>query len=80
MKSIYELELHEQKWIDNYTVVRRVPGGWVYIETHEDYEHRPNATNTTVVFVSYDNEFQLNELEHKRVGFSSRPENKETEK
>ncbi len=42
-KDIYKLKLHEQIILDNRTVVRRVPGGWIYNDS---------------IFVPFDNEFQ----------------------
>ena len=29
-KSIYDLKLHENLWIDECNNVQRVPGGWIY--------------------------------------------------
>ena len=65
MKSIYDLELHEEIEISNDTFVMRVPGGWRYLGAQSS------------IFVPYDNEFHPDELKRGSVGFSSRTKNKE---
>ena len=49
--SIYGLKLHEYMIINNFWVVLRVPGGWIYME------QRAGQSNSGV-FVPFDNEFQ----------------------
>jgi len=52
MKTIYDLELHEElKLILEYSplTILRVPGGWTYTEYHNE--------KTTTTFVPYNDEF-----------------------
>jgi len=56
--SIYDLKLHEEIWLDNFTVVMRVPGGWIYL-----FRCPPNEGNDLGVFVPFDNEFWLAKAE-----------------
>jgi len=56
-KDIYMMKLHETVHIDNYTAVRRVPGGWIYVEMMTDVEHQTGVTNSTSTFVPFNNEF-----------------------
>lgn len=71
MKSIYELDLHEEIDICNGTHIMRVPGGWRYL----DINSAPGSQSS--IFVSYNDEFHPDQLKPERVGFSSRTENKE---
>jgi hypothetical protein len=50
-KTIYELELHECRKIDDYFYICRVPGGWIY-------EIR-GVNNTSCIFVPYNDEFNI---------------------
>jgi len=54
-KTIYDLALHEHFFIGppkDYIWVRRVPGGWLYIDDWND------KGLPTVVFVPYSDEFK----------------------
>lgn len=51
MKTIYQLELHEESRTPQGIYVLRVAGGWVYA-----------FANKTSCFVPFDNEFQESEL------------------
>ena len=54
IKSIYELELHEEIQIPkSYMWVRRVAGGWIYSEYGETA-----GDMVTSAFVPYHNEFR----------------------
>jgi len=53
LKSVYDLKLHEEVWLDNYTVVKRVPGGWIY-----QFRFPPPEGCDIGVFVPFDNDFQ----------------------
>jgi len=57
-KTIYELKLHELTSIDNFTTVRRVPGGWIYVEMMTDVVNNTGVTNSTSTFVPFSDEFQ----------------------
>jgi hypothetical protein len=50
-KSIYDLKLHEWMQVDEYLIITRVPGGWIY-----EYR-RPSVNILEPVFVPYSNEF-----------------------
>lgn len=59
-KTIYDLELHENLEIRNSLIVERVPGGWNYkyftgTLNGDDIEW----TIFQIVFVPYNNEFQI---------------------
>lgn len=51
------MELHETIKIDNFTEVKRVPGGWLYI-IRMMFGSEPVLTTT---FIPWHNEFQKNE-------------------
>jgi len=57
MNEIYRMELHETIKIDNFTEVKRVPGGWLYI-IRMMFGSEPVLTTT---FIPWHNEFQKNE-------------------
>ena len=60
-KTIYNLELHETLQIrDESLQIQRVPGGWNYIYTRQDFNEEDDYYETVIshiVFVPYDNEF-----------------------
>lgn len=53
MKSIYDLELHEDIQ-EPFMIIRRVPGGWIY----EVWNEQDNSISCC--FVPFNNEFQSN--------------------
>lgn len=65
-KSIYELELNEKTTIDSVraeqliveTIVRRVPGGWIYNTVRTQTTGIGMAKSESSVFVPYDTEFR----------------------
>lgn len=60
-KSVFELELHESVSFDNTLggkiEVTRVPGGWVYAFEYPGFRQSP------IVFVPFDNGFQVQDIE-----------------
>ena len=57
--NIYKMNLHDVIVLDASTVVRRVPGGWIYVETMLAKNcYGKNTTNSTSTFVAWVNEFQ----------------------
>lgn len=64
-KTIYDLELHEELVADEYTIIMRVPGGWIYnIKHFTRGEHRvddrsiPEQRYYSSVFVPFNNDKQ----------------------
>ena len=61
-KTIYNLELHEIFQVkDQELQIQRVPGGWNYIYTRQDFNEQESYYEqvvTQIVFVPYDNTFQ----------------------
>ena len=55
--DIYNMKLHENKVINDYTSVFRVPGGWLYRNTFWSEESR---TTVSTSFVPFSKEFQSN--------------------
>ena len=55
-KSIYDLDLHEQKRINDGYLIVRVPGGWLYTL------YKLDCNCMTTSFVSYDNSFAMSNL------------------
>ena len=53
--AIYDMELHENQQINDYTSVFRVPGGWLYRNTFWNEDSR---TSVSTSFVPYNTEFQ----------------------
>lgn len=54
-EAIYNLSLHEKCYLDEETMVRRVPGGWIYTYM---YIAPQLISSVTSVFVPFNNEFQ----------------------
>lgn len=57
IKTIYELGLHEETYVNGYRVMR-VPGGWIYdkyADSCQDYPYAP-------IFVPFNNEFHKDEI------------------
>lgn len=50
--DLYEMELHERRYVSDEIDVTRVPGGWIYTK------YRLDQQAMTSVFVPFDNEFQ----------------------
>lgn len=62
IKTIYNLELHEELYINAELKIQRVPGGWNY----KYYEVKHNGYDidwllSQVIFIPYHNEFQVYE-------------------
>lgn len=53
--DIYNMKLHENQLINDYTSVFRVPGGWLYRNTFWDDESRASVSTS---FVPFNKEFQ----------------------
>lgn len=54
-KELYEMKLHEEKELGEWSYVVRVPGGWIYQTTNDDYDV------LSQVFIPWHNEFQPKE-------------------
>ena len=54
MDEIYEMELHDRKYVDA-TEILRVPGGWIYVHYTEN---GAGGNSTSSCFVPFNNEFQ----------------------
>lgn len=56
-KSIYDLKLHENTFIESHQYdVLRVPGGWIY----QRYDCKNDGFFGEGVFIPFDNSFQVN--------------------
>ena len=53
--DIYNMGLHENQQINDYTSVFRVPGGWLYRNTFWDDESRVTVSTS---FVPFNKEFR----------------------
>lgn len=58
MKSIYDLKLNEETIVDNFTQVKRVPGGWIY----SSFFVGETQFNGSSVFVPYNIEFHAKNI------------------
>ena len=59
MKSIYDLDLHEEIKVEDNLWAIRVPGGWIY--SNGLFDNKVHC-----VFVPYDNEFYTYEKEEEK--------------
>ncbi len=66
MDKLYELKLHETLNLEDHSLVRRVPGGWIYVEFVESIVAAGEGHFLSPVFVPFDDEFKHAEVpEHK---------------
>ncbi len=65
MNKLYELKLHETLSLEDRSLIRRVPGGWIYIEFVESIVAAGEGHFLSPVFVPFNNEFkQIEAPEH----------------
>lgn len=68
MKTIYNLELHEKLSVGDGLTVQRVPGGWNYkYYTGVVERDKVDWSLFQVIFVPYNNEFQVITVDPEKV-------------
>lgn len=58
-QELYSMKMHQVKELDAYTVVRRVPGGWIYTSEFEDMNAAWHVNSTFVPYIEKNNKSQI---------------------
>lgn len=62
LKTIYNLELHEELRISDDLIIQRIPGGWNYKYFKGNFDRDwIDWTLFQIIFIPYHNEFQVYE-------------------
>ena len=60
MNKLYELKLHETLSLEDHSLIRRVPGGWLYVEFVESIA-AGEGHFLSPAFVPFNDEFKQSE-------------------